>query len=154
LPNSDTYAGYIYLGVFLIFNGVIVINLVVAILSNIFSNFAAYGRGLYNDMLIRLVPIFKYHKSYGSMACAYPPMSILMFAISPFFYLLNESSSTLKILNKALCILYYIPVGIAATIIFFLLSLLCIPYAYICALVKKYKIIVYKKNLNLLYFAE
>ena len=132
----------------------IVINLVVAILSNIFTNFAAFGRGLYNDMLIRLVPIFKYHKSYGSMACAYPPMSILMFAVSPLFFLFNENSSVIKTMNKALCILYYIPVAIVVTIVFFILSLLCIPYAYICALRKKYKILVYKKNLNLLYFAE
>jgi hypothetical protein len=74
---------------FLILNFVIILNLVIAILSDTFATYSAYKRGLYYDSQIMTIPKLKYHELYGAMTCALGPFASLQFALNPIYLFLQ-----------------------------------------------------------------
>jgi len=52
LKDRDIYIGLIFMLTFLVLNGVVIINLVIAILATVYSSFSKNTRGLYYDTLI------------------------------------------------------------------------------------------------------
>jgi len=62
--------GHIYNVIFLLINLVLMLNLVIAILSNTFGNYADMVNGLYYKQLVSIFPVFDYDDNYGCLACA------------------------------------------------------------------------------------
>jgi len=68
-------------------------NLVIAILMDIYSNFSSNQRGLYYDTILQLIPILKYDKNYGALVCAYSPFGVIPLILSPLYYFFKEDSA-------------------------------------------------------------
>ena len=73
-----------------------------------------------------------------------PPFNTLALPILP-FYLLVKDEKKLKIVNDAFTKFLFVPAALVETVVFFVLSLAMVPFAYLAAIIKKLKLI---KNLR------
>lgn len=87
------------MAIFLVINGVIILNLVIAILSTTYEEYVAYKRGLYYDNIVAAIPRLSNDKFYGSMTCALGPISLLQFLLTPLYICFKNRTVELKILN-------------------------------------------------------
>ena len=65
--------GYYFHIIFLLINIILMLNLVIAILSQSFQNLASYTNGLYCDTLVKSFAAAEWHDHYGCLACASTP---------------------------------------------------------------------------------
>ena len=125
---------------FLVINGVVIINLVIAILATVYSTFSKNTRGLYYDTLITQLPINQHHKFYGAMTAAPQIASPVMVLISPLLYFLRYQKGSLKKVNNFLCMIFYMPIALFSIIVFTIFNILCLPFAYLLTIRGKIKI--------------
>lgn len=96
LTNNDIYSGKVFLLLFQVFNSVILLNFVIAVLSATYSQLSPLSIGLYYDTLINTIQTKKYDKYYGALTCSYQIMSPLVLIIAPFFCFFKPNSSQLE----------------------------------------------------------
>ena len=133
----DMYTGLIYMLIFLILNIVIIMNLVIAILSTTYSQYSNYARGLYYDTIIESLSVYIHHKHYGALVSGPSLLSPLSLVLAFVFNLLE--GSMLKRVNRFVSLVYYAPIGLIATVVFFIINLLCLPLAFGIIVVNKIK---------------
>lgn len=63
------YVGVLYHLFFLLMNLVMLLNLIIAILSNVYNVYEPMSLALYYDGVIESIPMFKYSKEFGSLVC-------------------------------------------------------------------------------------
>jgi hypothetical protein len=79
--------GVIFQIIVLLMNGVVLLNLIIAILANTFNIFEPKSLALYYDGIIEAIPMYKYNKTYSALNCAFPPFNCLMVPFLPFYML-------------------------------------------------------------------
>jgi hypothetical protein len=94
------HIGGVYLVLYSVFNIVIILNLVIAILASTYNQYNQYKRGLFYDTLVRAVPIYQSDKRYGSVMCAYLPFNAVMLVIAPLFFVFDKHGKTVTRLNS------------------------------------------------------
>ena len=70
----------------IILNMVLLINLVIAILSETYTRLSEQKLGLYYDGVIEVIPAYKYRKFYGALIAACPPFNLLILPFLPIFW--------------------------------------------------------------------
>jgi hypothetical protein len=130
--------GEIYHVIVVIVNMVLMLNLVIAILSETYARLSPQRLGLYYDSLIATLPALAYDKKYGSLILLPPPFSVLTIFLMPYFAWKDPKDRSLKDCNKTLTKIFFLPLAMLFTIIFMTYNLLMIPLAYVRAL--SYKI--------------
>jgi len=63
------YFGIMFHIVFLMINLVMLLNLIIAILANIYNIYEHKSLAIYYDSIIESIPMFRYSKEYGSLVC-------------------------------------------------------------------------------------
>lgn len=132
--------GEVYHILVVILNLILLLNLVIAILSETYARFSKLKLGLYYDGVVDAIPSYKYDKQYGAMICAVPPFNVLMVPFTPIFYCVKNPRH-LRVINKYLSMFAYLPIAVIMTIIFTVMNLLLIPFAYVFAVVHKIKLV-------------
>ncbi|CDW85311.1 transient receptor potential cation subfamily member 4 [Stylonychia lemnae] len=132
------YFGKIYHLVFLIFNMVLMLNLMIAILSTTFSILQEKKLALYYDGVIEAIPQYKYDKTYGSMICAFPPMNLIIFPFNIFGKMIKDKI-ILRKLDDFLMKIAYLPVLILSLTLFVIGNLIALPFAYLFTVSLKFK---------------
>ena len=69
-----------------------------------------------------------------------PPFNTIALPILP-FYLFVKDENKLRIVNDAFTKFLFVPAALVETVVFFVLSLVMVPFAYLAAIVKKLKLI-------------
>ena len=75
--------GQAFILTFMLFNLIVLLNLVIAILAGTYSELTSYSLGLYYDSLIKEIQIKKAHKFYGALSSTYQIMSLFGLLIVP-----------------------------------------------------------------------
>jgi len=78
--------GEIFHIIVIILNMVLLINLVIAILSETYTRLSEQKLGLYYDGVIEVIPAYKYRKFYGALIAACPPFNLLILPFLPIFW--------------------------------------------------------------------
>ena len=146
LTFIDRQVGLIYTSVFLIINGVIILNLIIAILASTYEEYVQFKRGLYYDNIVAAIPRFTYDENYGSMTCALGPFSAIQFLLTPFYICLKKGSAALKTLNSFLSFLLYLPYALIIWSFFAITNLILIPIAYVFAIGSKISLVKLKNQ--------
>ena len=123
----------------IIMNMILLLNLVIAILTETYSRFSKVKLGLYYDGVVDAISSLKYDKKYGALITAVPPFNIIMFFMTPIF-VLTKNPRRLKSLNNAATLATFIPISGLLIIIFAVLNIALIPFAFVFALVHKLKL--------------
>lgn len=133
------YIGKVFHIVVIIVNMILFLNLVVAVLSETYSRFSKVKLGFYYDGVVDAISSVKYDKNYGALITAVPPFNIIMFFMVPIF-MLTKNPRRLKSLNNAATLATFIPISGILIIIFAVLNICLIPFAYIFTLIHKGKL--------------
>ena len=127
--NSATivppFVGYIYLTTFLIFIAIMLLNFLVAILSNIYAQLNDVQIGLYLRKVIYLRQKYDYDEKFSWIISALPPLNILSFLLLPIIIFKRSI-----VLNHMILVIEYIPVIITAVVIFLISTLVTLPISY------------------------
>jgi len=83
------YVGKIYMIIVLMMNLVLLLNLIIAILSNTYTIFAPRSLALYYDGVIDNIAMYKYSKAFGALICGSPPFNLTMLPFLPFFMFIS-----------------------------------------------------------------
>ena len=131
--------GIIFHVIVIIMNLILLLNLVIAILTETYIRFSKVKLGLYYDGVVDAISSLKYDKQYGAMITAVPPFNVLMFLVTPLF-LFTKNPRRLKQINHTLTLITYMPIAFILTVIFFAINICLIPFAYLFAIAHKIKL--------------
>ena len=134
------YFGEIFHLVVIILNMVLMINLVIAILSETYTRLSEQKLGLYYDGVIEVIPAYKYRKYYGALIAACPPFNLFILPFLP-IYLCNSKKKRLRKLNNTLVKIVFTPFALIYTAVFLICNILLIPFAYVYTCYKKLNLI-------------
>lgn len=125
----------------LLMNLIIFLNLISAILFTTYYNYEADQLALFYGDLLKIVPAYKYSKTYGALVCCSYPINIIIFPFT-FIFMYSKNEDFLMQLNSVLCNLCFLPLAFVISIFFICGNLIMLPFAYIFTVVHKFKILV------------
>jgi len=135
------YVGVTFHLIVLMMNLVLLLNLIIAVLSNTYTVYEPKSLALYYDGVIESIPMYKYSKIYGALVCGQPPFNAISFLFLPGFMLIQDVAR-LKAFNEAILHLLYFPIALGCLSFFFLFNLLLLPLSYFWSLAFKVNILI------------
>jgi hypothetical protein len=131
--------------IFILLNMVLLVNLIIAILSETYQRLSMQKLGLYYDGVIEVIPAYKYKKFYGALIAACPPFNLLVLPFLPFFACSRRKIKVRK-LNNILVNIIYFPFALIYACVFSLVNILMLPIAYIITTYRKFRLIFIKQD--------
>ena len=120
-------------------NLILLLNLVIAILTETYIRFSKVQLGLYYDGVVDAISNLKYDKRYGAMITAIPPFNMLMFLATPIF-IFTKNPRRLKQINRTLTMITYLPLAFVLIIVFAAINVVLMPFAFVFAIAHKIKL--------------
>jgi hypothetical protein len=126
----------------MMFDLIVLLNLVIAILAGTYSELAQYSLGLYYDSLVTEIQLKQTHKYYGALASTYQIMSPIGWILVPFMACFKKQSASLAKFNRLANLALYLPISLVLLGIFMVCNLVSLPFSYFAAILTKYRLIV------------
>lgn len=117
----------------------LLLNLVIAIMSTTYAEFAEVKLGLYLQGIIEAIPSYKNNKQYGGLIVMTPPLNLIAYLLLPFYHCIKDKQK-LRNFNSVVCKIIYSPLALIVTIFFEAISLLLTPLAWVKVIVHKCKL--------------
>lgn len=92
--------GQVYMICVIVCFNILLMNLIIAILANTYSNFESGSTGLYLSKILSSRDEVMYDQCYGSFLSAMPPLNAIQFPFFPFAITLRYLNETLIKLNE------------------------------------------------------
>ena len=133
------YLGHAFIIIYLMLNLILLLNMVIAMMSETYANMNSERIGIYNYQILRVRPQYKFNKYYGGMVASIPPFNILNFLVSfPLYILWRNDLEKVKGLTKfVLSMNFYLFVLPLHILIFTVCNLVILPFAYLKTIVAK-----------------
>lgn len=135
------FSGVIYHVVFLIINGLILVNLVVAIMSDTYARLMDVKNGIYFSGVIQAMTVYKSDKKYGAIISLIPPFNIFVVPFLPCF-IATTKPQRLTAYNSVVMKIFYFPVVVVTLVFFTVTNIALIPIAWLYSLLHKIVILV------------
>jgi len=125
--TDDKILGSILFSIYLLLANVMLLNLLVALLSNIYTNLVDRIDSEHRAVVISTYNRYNWHEDYGLLIYLPSPITYLLFILSPFvLFTCNPKEYTIKF-TKILYAIYAIP----QSLVFLVLSILYVPLMFI-----------------------
>ena len=128
------YSGYIYLTLYLLYTSIMLLNFLIAILSNTYARNNNVKNGLYLRNVLHLRQRYDYDRFYSSIIYSAPPLNVITFILTPLIIFMKS-----RRFNRIIMITQYIPIGIFSVLLFTFLSLFISPISIILVFFRKLK---------------
>lgn len=129
--DKYSYFGAIMLLFYVTLSGIMLVNLLIALLSNVYRALSIEVDASHRSVLISFNRRYKWNKEYGFLILLTTPFNIINFFVLPIFFLLRRKYSlrhlNLKI-SKIYFLIFYFPFMILLSVIY---NLCLIPLAYL-----------------------
>ena len=132
----DKLVGEIFIVIAVLINSVVLLNFIIAILADTYSKLSVQSLGIYYDGIIARIPLYEDDMRYGGLIVAAPPLNLLAVVMIP-FYLFIKDDRRLRQVNDAYTKFSFLPLALFLTLIFMVLNLVSLPFAFIVAIMKK-----------------
>ena len=63
---------------FILFNVIMMLNLIIGIMATSYENYAEVAKGHYYDSLISIFALYDYHDTWGFITCAHLPLNFFL----------------------------------------------------------------------------
>ena len=133
METKNAAWGYYYQCIFLLASLVLLLNLLIAILSNTYSELQPRSKALYFLEMAKLNNTKRWDPKYGALISAPPYVDLLLIPFIPFLVM----SRNPRRLNNFLYFCEYMPALALSVVIFICMDLVVTPFAIFCALVTK-----------------
>jgi hypothetical protein len=134
LKAMDPYVGYVFVTVFIILVTIMLMNFLIAILSNTYELLNEVKNGLYLKNVINNRQKYDYDKHYSGIVFAPPPLNLIFMFVVPFLVYIKN-----KKMNQIVIVCEYLPWGILSVVGFTVISLVIMPFTYLLLLFGKLK---------------
>jgi len=132
LQDGTPTVGYVYLTIFLLFTAIMLLNFLIAILSNTYAELNDVQNALYLRKVIHLRQRYDYDRHFSAIVYSTPPFNILTIFFAPI--VIYKKS---RLLNRIFLISEYLWIGLISIIFFTISSILLMPFAYLAILALK-----------------
>ena len=139
MGERRVYGIYFLMG-YLVVNVLLLMNYVVAIMTDRYAALQESRLGLFYDGLISSMAEYKYDSHYGFLIANFLPFNVFNLLLAPLFIVMGRDQS-LKKLNRWLMVIGYSPLAIIVTSVFFALNVLLLPFAYVIGILKKLQLL-------------
>jgi hypothetical protein len=134
------YIGIIFHVIVLMMNLVMLLNLIIAILANIYKVYEPKSLALYYGGIIASIPMYKYNKEFGALICGQPPFNAMIFPFVPGYFFMRCQENLIKY-SQMLMHLLFAPIAFSCFVIFLVFNALLIPIAYLVSIMFKFNIL-------------
>ena len=83
LGEDKKYVGICFHMILITSNAILLINLVIALMSDTYTKLTDVKLGLYSQGIIEAIPCYKNNKYYGGLIVMIPPLNVLSFLLLP-----------------------------------------------------------------------
>ena len=128
--------GIYFVLVFVFINLVILINVVVAMMSDTYGVMSSVKLGQYSHSVIKTAPAYKPDKHYGALAFTPAPFAVISFLTIP-YYLCVKDKARLEKFTMSFNMTFYFFFSILTSTIFLAFNLILLPFAYLKTCVHK-----------------
>ena len=129
--------GQVYIMSIIICFNILLMNLIIAILSNTYSRFESGSTGLYLSKILTSRDEVSYDTCYGSFLSAMPPINAIQFPFFPLAMSLRYMTPSLITFNEYIMIAQYCIFMIIFKVVFIITAQLLIPFAWIIGIFDK-----------------
>lgn len=126
------------ISIIIMFN-ILLMNLVIAILANTYSNFESGSTGLYLSKILSTRDEVEYDENYGAFLSAMPPINVLQLPFIIPAMSMRQGTPLLIQLNEYVMISQYVLFMLIFKGSFIVVSLVLIPFAYVIGMLDKVK---------------
>lgn len=135
-PNM-VIVGQMYMICVIVCFNILLMNLIIAILSNTYSRFESGSSGLYLSKILSTRDEIMYDQCFGSFLSAMPPINIIQFPFFPFLITIRYLNPTLILINEYIMTAQYVMFMLIFNIAFMIVAQLLIPIAWIIGIFDK-----------------
>ena len=136
---TKKYYGIAFHVIVILCNLLLMLNLVIAIMSDTYSRFAEVQLGLYSNGIIEAIPSYKNDKRYGGLIVMTPPINMLAYLMWPVYHCIKDKSRLAKF-NRGVSIVIYFPFGVVFTLVFLASCLVMTPFAWMKIVIHKFSL--------------
>lgn len=136
MGEDKKYYGITFHCVVILCNLLLLLNLVIAIMSDTYAKLAEVQLGLYSVGIIEAIPSYKNDKRYGGLIVMTPPISLFAYLLWPFYHCI-EDEKKLADFNNKVCKVIYFPFACIFTIVFFISCIVMTPFAWLKVMIHK-----------------
>ena len=115
-----------------LFNCILLLNFVIAMLASTYSELTSQSLGLYYDGVIARIPVYEDDLKYGGLIIATPPFNAIAILLAPYFYCVKDEQRLIAV-NEAFTKVAFAPIALLACALFAAFSLVMVPFAYLYA---------------------
>lgn len=133
LDDVPTEIGKLYIVIYILVCAIMLLNFLIAILTNTHSRIVKYERSLYLREIILLIKHAKFDRYYSSIISISPPFNLLMIPFIPFI-LCTKSEKV----NNFFLYIEYMLVAVIALLIFTAFTVMIYPVSFIYAAASKF----------------
>jgi hypothetical protein len=120
----------------LFINMVLIINLLIAFMSDTYARLSQVRVGLYWSSVIKEMPKYTYDKHYGVLVMFPFVFSFIGFLLLPCFALCGDNKK-LAVVNEVAFKIFYTPIALILLAIFMTVNLALLPIAYVKTVIHK-----------------
>ena len=131
--ESEGMNGILYLAFYLLVNMILLLNLLIAVLSNTFSMLVAQGVWLYLESIVEVLPLFTFHPRYNVLT-----YSVVSFNLLSFLCLTCLRKGTLR-LSCSLKAITYFPLYLFVLLFYLGVNGVFFPFAFVSLLSRSIK---------------
>lgn len=118
---------------YLIISNIVLLNFIIAVISNTYTNLRSVSNSLYLNEIIKARNIFEYDKYYSGLVSLPPPLNFLLILVFPFYCCIKSER-----LNNFVLHVSYLPVMVIGTSVFIASSIIMYPISYIALLYQNF----------------
>ena len=129
-PERQIY-GTLYHITFICMNLLLIMNLLIAIMSDTYAKFSELKIGLYIQGIIQAMPVYKYDSKYSFLVTVIPPRNLLLLPLLPIAAFCGGNDRFMRRVNRMVMTVTYTPVAIVTGCLFTIAHVLMIPFAWL-----------------------
>ena len=135
--EEKKWQGIIFHIIVTIVNMLLMLNLVIAIMTDTYRQYAEVKLGLFSQGIIEAIPSYRNDKRFGALIAATPPFNLLTMFCLPIMLMIKDHKKQ-ENFNQAICKLVYFPVCIATATFFCICNFALVPFAFVKTLFHKF----------------
>lgn len=132
--------GHFFFFIFLFFNLVLLLNMVIAMMADTYAAMNEIKTGIYNYNVLIVEPQWRMNKHFGGIIALSPPLSPLTVLFLPFYAIFSKNKTVLKGMTSGLKMLNYFFILVIMTAFFIAFNLLLWPFAWLKTCYAKFKL--------------
>ena len=90
--NQNPLAGKLFIFACIIVNSIVLLNFIIAILTDTYAKLSTKSLGLYYDGIIQRIPVYEDDARYGGLIIGSPPFNVLAVLLVPLYILMKDEA--------------------------------------------------------------